>query len=79
MNTESASQHDRQIAAWLLICCLMIFSMVVLGGVTRLTGSGLSMVQWDPIFGIVPPLNENEWNDHLRPVQAVARIQENQL
>ena len=62
MNTESASQHDRQIAAWLLICCLMIFSMVVLGGVTRLTGSGLSMVQWDPIFGIVPPLNESEWN-----------------
>ena len=36
--------------------------MVVLGGITRLTGSGLSMVEWDPIFGIVPPLNETEWN-----------------
>ncbi|MBT8116851.1 MAG: COX15/CtaA family protein, partial [Gammaproteobacteria bacterium] len=62
MHTGPESQHDRQIAIWLLICCLMIFAMVVLGGVTRLTGSGLSMVQWDPIFGIVPPLNENEWN-----------------
>ena len=54
-------RHDRLIAVWLLVCCAMIFSMVVLGGVTRLTGSGLSMVQWDPIFGIVPPLNEQEW------------------
>jgi len=57
------AQHDRQVAGWLLICCLMIFSMVILGGVTRLTGSGLSMVQWDPIFGVIPPLNEAEWND----------------
>ena len=54
-------RHDRLIAVWLLVCCAMIFSMVVLGGVTRLTGSGLSMVQWDPIFGIVPPLNKQEW------------------
>ena len=60
---KNDTQHDRQIAAWLLICCLMIFLMVILGGVTRLTGSGLSMVQWDPIFGVVPPLNEAEWND----------------
>ncbi len=60
---KNDTQHDRQIAAWLLICCLMIFLMVILGGVTRLTGSGLSMVQWDPIFGVVPPLSEAEWND----------------
>jgi cytochrome c oxidase assembly protein subunit 15 len=58
----SEAHHERQIAAWLLVCCLMVFSMIVLGGVTRLTGSGLSMVQWDPIFGVVPPLNDNEWN-----------------
>jgi cytochrome c oxidase assembly protein subunit 15 len=50
-----------QIAAWLLLCCIMIFAMVSLGGVTRLTGSGLSMVEWDPIFGWVPPLNDAEW------------------
>ena len=56
-------QNDayRQIAVWLLICCAMIFAMVVLGGVTRLTGSGLSMVEWDPVFGFVPPLNQGEW------------------
>lgn len=53
----------RQIAAWLLICCVMIFAMVILGGVTRLTGSGLSMVEWDPIFGVVPPLDQAGWEE----------------
>lgn len=58
---ETKLAHQRTLAIWLLICCTMIFAMVVLGGVTRLTGSGLSMVQWDPIFGIVPPLSQAEW------------------
>lgn len=55
--------RERIIASWLLLCCAMIFAMVVLGGVTRLTGSGLSMVEWDPIFGVVPPLNQDEWQE----------------
>ncbi len=53
--------RNRPVAIWLLVCCAMVFAMVVLGGVTRLTGSGLSMVEWDPIFGIVPPLTEDAW------------------
>lgn len=62
MNTiESNLQNRRQIGIWLLICCALIFSMVVLGGVTRLTGSGLSMVEWEPLVGILPPLNDTEW------------------
>jgi len=56
-------RHNRQIAVWLLVCCAMVFFMVVLGGVTRLTGSGLSMVQWDPIFGVVPPLDQQAWEE----------------
>lgn len=56
-------QHDRTIAYWLLICCVTIFFMVVLGGVTRLTGSGLSMVEWEPIMGVLPPLSDSEWQD----------------
>jgi cytochrome c oxidase assembly protein subunit 15 len=63
MNTSQISANQRSIAAWLLICCLMIYAMVVLGGVTRLTGSGLSMVEWDPIFGILPPLSDAAWQD----------------
>ncbi|MDT8387264.1 MAG: COX15/CtaA family protein [Thiogranum sp.] len=59
---DSMSDRSRQqVAAWLILCCAMIFAMVVLGGVTRLTGSGLSMVEWNPIFGFIPPLNEQQW------------------
>jgi cytochrome c oxidase assembly protein subunit 15 len=56
------TKKDRkQIAVWLFVCCALIFSMVVLGGVTRLTGSGLSMVDWKPVTGIIPPLDEQAW------------------
>jgi len=53
--------HDRAIARWLIIVAIMIYGMVILGGVTRLTGSGLSMVEWAPIMGAIPPLSEQEW------------------
>ncbi len=57
----STPYRNRQIATWLLICCALVFAMVVLGGVTRLTGSGLSMVDWRPLLGWLPPLNDAEW------------------
>jgi cytochrome c oxidase assembly protein subunit 15 len=53
--------QQRLIALWLLICCAAVFAMVVLGGVTRLTGSGLSMVKWEPITGILPPMSQEQW------------------
>jgi heme a synthase len=52
---------SRAIAVWLLICCVLLFAMIVLGGVTRLTRSGLSIVEWKPIAGAIPPLNEAQW------------------
>ena len=57
----SIEARNRQIAIWLLICCGLVFAMVVLGGVTRLTGSGLSMVDWRPLMGWLPPLSDAEW------------------
>jgi cytochrome c oxidase assembly protein subunit 15 len=62
MYNSTSNRNDRQLAVWLLVCCAMVFAMVVLGGVTRLTGSGLSMVEWDPVFGVVPPLDQASWN-----------------
>lgn len=53
----------RQIATWLFICCAMVFSILVVGGVTRLTHSGLSIVEWQPIVGTIPPLNAQEWQE----------------
>jgi heme a synthase len=57
----AARRDDRSIALWLIACAAMIFVMVVLGGVTRLTESGLSITEWQPIAGIVPPLNDAAW------------------
>ena len=48
---------------WLNICCVLIFFMILIGGATRLTQSGLSMVDWKPLIGIIPPLNEESWNE----------------
>ncbi len=53
--------RDRTVAGWLLICCGLVFAMVVLGGITRLTGSGLSMAEWRPIMGALPPMSDAEW------------------
>ncbi len=54
--------HARAISNWLLVVCAMVFVMIVLGGLTRLTHSGLSMVSWEPITGWLPPLNAQEWS-----------------
>jgi len=56
-----ADSYDRWIARWLTLCAAVIFGMILLGGVTRLTDSGLSMVEWKPIMGVIPPLSEADW------------------
>ena len=65
-NTEAATHNDprirRHVGIWLLIGYGMVFIMLVLGGTTRLTQSGLSIVEWNIIMGIIPPLNDNDWN-----------------
>lgn len=55
-----ALQH-RRIALWLLVCCGLLAAMVMVGGITRLTHSGLSIVEWRPLVGTLPPLNDGEW------------------
>ncbi len=54
---------ERQVALWLLLCCALTFVMVMIGGATRLTGSGLSIVEWKPVTGIIPPLTPTEWDE----------------
>ncbi len=55
------ARSNRLLAAWLLVLCAMVFAMVVLGGITRLTHSGLSMVEWRPVTGWLPPLDQAAW------------------
>jgi cytochrome c oxidase assembly protein subunit 15 len=51
----------RAVAAWLLACAAFTFAIVVVGGITRLTESGLSIVQWQPLAGALPPLSQADW------------------
>ncbi len=51
----------RAVGIWLLLVALMIAAMVVIGGLTRLTGSGLSITEWDPVMGAIPPLSQADW------------------
>lgn len=55
------TEHMKYIRRWLVVIGLMVFFMVIVGGLTRLTQSGLSMVEWKPIMGIIPPLHEQDW------------------
>ncbi len=59
---NSVTKRRKWVAYWLLTGVLMIVIQVLLGGVTRLTGSGLSITEWKPIMGALPPMNDVEWN-----------------
>lgn len=52
---------DPKVIIWLFTCCFMVFAMAVIGAITRLTESGLSMVEWRPLIGALPPLNHTQW------------------
>ena len=53
--------YKNSIMIWLLTLTVMVFLIIIIGGLTRLTDSGLSMVDWQPILGTIPPLNNNQW------------------
>jgi heme a synthase len=61
----------RPIALWLLFCCGMIFVMVVIGGITRLTLSGLSITEWEPVVGMFPPLSPAAWTTEFEKYQHI--------
>jgi len=58
---ESINRSNKMVATWLLIGVGMTIIQIALGGITRLTGSGLSITQWEVVTGSLPPLNENQW------------------
>jgi cytochrome c oxidase assembly protein subunit 15 len=65
----------RQIAWWLLACCALLYAMIVVGGVTRLTHSGLSIVEWQPIVGTLPPLSDGAWQETFAKYQHTPEYQ----
>src|ERR1700733_3779441 len=61
MDTLSLKPANRQVTNWVLIGVFMLVIQVILGGITRLTGSGLSITEWDVVTGALPPLNHAQW------------------
>lgn len=61
---------------WLWVVYGMVAAMVLIGGITRLTGSGLSMVEWRPLMGALPPLNEAQWQEVFAKYQASPQFQQ---
>src|SRR5687767_4178000 len=57
------SRDRRAVAAWLLACAALVFLLVLVGGITRLTRSGLSIVEWQPLAGAIPPLSQADWQE----------------
>jgi len=75
-NLAGMDQRSRQqVAAWLLLCCTMLFTLVVVGGITRLTHSGLSIVEWQPLVGTLPPLSEQAWQETFLKYQQTPEYQ----
>ena len=67
---------NRSVVLWLFIGCLLIFLMVIIGGITRLTGSGLSITEWKLIRGTIPPLNETQWNEEFENYKQIPQYKE---
>jgi len=72
---DLARSRERPLGIWLLCVAALVFAMVLLGGATRLTHSGLSMVEWQPLMGVLPPLDEAEWQETFAKYQQYPEYQ----
>ncbi len=74
MESSLSQRSTRPVAVWLLVGVAMIIIQVLLGGITRLTGSGLSITQWKPIMGALPPMNDYDWNSAFEKYKQIAQF-----
>jgi cytochrome c oxidase assembly protein subunit 15 len=77
-NVSNFWQSRRAVGFWLLAIAAIILGMITVGGLTRITGSGLSITEWDPIVGVLPPLNHAQWHEAFAKYQRIPQyIHEN--
>ncbi|ALL08545.1 cytochrome C oxidase assembly protein [Pedobacter sp. PACM 27299] len=69
------AKHNQAIAIWLYFGAFCIMIQILLGGITRLSGSGLSITEWNPLMGFLPPLNELEWQHSFDQYKKIAQFQ----
>jgi cytochrome c oxidase assembly protein subunit 15 len=76
LTNASSGSHSRALLLWLITVALLIFAMVLVGGATRLTESGLSIVEWKPLTGTIPPLSETAWQAEFEKYQTIPQYQQ---
>jgi cytochrome c oxidase assembly protein subunit 15 len=64
----------QKLANWLMSVAFLVFLMVIVGGITRLTESGLSITEWKPVTGAIPPLNEAQWAQEFENISKFLNI-----
>ncbi len=74
--SATATGGHRALIVWLGICCAMVAAMVVIGGITRLTESGLSITDWQPVSGIVPPFSDAAWQEAFADYRTTTEYQQ---
>lgn len=72
----SSFRSSKPVAIWLIIGVVMLMIQVLLGGITRLTGSGLSITEWNPIMGALPPLHEQDWQRAFQQYQQIGQYKQ---
>ncbi|HEY2660442.1 MAG TPA: COX15/CtaA family protein [Caulobacteraceae bacterium] len=75
MTSFLRSDRSRPVAIWLFLTAALVFAMVIVGGATRLTGSGLSITEWKPVSGVLPPLNQAAWIAEFHNYQRIPQYQ----
>jgi heme a synthase len=76
LSRDQAGDHRRAIRLWLYAVAAMVLAMVLVGGATRLTESGLSITEWQPVMGALPPLSEAQWLSEFHKYQAIPQYRE---
>jgi cytochrome c oxidase assembly protein subunit 15 len=74
--SRTTDTHARAIRLWLYAVAALVLAMVLVGGATRLTESGLSITEWKPVMGVVPPLGEGAWQSAFEKYQAIPQYRE---
>ena len=74
--TAETVKHTHAIRLWLYAVAVLVLAMILVGGATRLTESGLSITEWRPVMGVLPPLSESAWQDAFEKYQAIPQYRE---
>jgi cytochrome c oxidase assembly protein subunit 15 len=76
LEVRTQEGNRRAVRIWLALVLLALFCLVIVGGATRLTNSGLSITEWKPIHGVIPPMNAAEWDEEFKLYQRIPEFQQ---